>query len=71
MEPIGTGLANDIPSSDKNRTGPRVSMLALVNPSSAHAQISMTYHRGEDDYYLMGKSHKVSTKHLLVHTCRK
>jgi len=33
MPPIGTGRAKDIPSSDKNRTCPRVNILALVKPS--------------------------------------
>jgi hypothetical protein len=33
MEPIGTGLVNDIPSSDKKRTGERVKRVAFVNPS--------------------------------------
>jgi hypothetical protein len=33
MEPIGTGLANEIPSSDKKRMGDRVKRAAFENPS--------------------------------------
>lgn len=33
IEPIGTGRANEMPSSDRNLTWPWVNMLALVNPS--------------------------------------
>lgn len=33
MDPMGTGWAKDMPSSDKNLMGPRVNMLQLAKPS--------------------------------------
>jgi hypothetical protein len=39
MEPIGTGLANDIPSSDKKRMGERVKRVAFVNPSCRTSRV--------------------------------
>lgn len=33
IEPIGTGRAKEMPSSERNRTGPRVNSEAFVNPS--------------------------------------
>lgn len=33
MEPMGTGMEKDIPSSDKKRIGERVKSVAFVKPS--------------------------------------
>ena len=33
IDPMATGRANEIPSKERKRTGPRVHMLALEKPS--------------------------------------